>query len=210
ISYKNIIAHLHKCSDFLPAAYATNLKGQVKKIENGIYDLAVLEIKVSDRITMFLVFGKIISARDSKGYYSAVLGVEDTGYYGLIDEFKRRISSCHSKVSLIEISDIDHITGLSNTFRCINAISMAGFVNDGYLPFSLFYSGGKKQMLSSLSNTILLTNIYTHRFTAISEKIGKELIDPVCYKDINNSDLTYKILVLWLWGHDMGHFLKVD
>jgi len=62
----------------------------------------------------------------------------------------------------------------------------------------------------SLSNTVLFTNIYIQRFTIISESIGRQLIYPENVIEQSDSDFVGLILVLWLWGHDVGHFLTQD
>jgi len=208
--YKEIIRLFNDCIEFLPIDSSFKLKDQIKSIENGIYDLASIELATSDKNTIYLILGKIFSSEQSKKYYSAVLGVEDKRFYKLIGKYKKDISNNSDKVSLIKESEIANFVNLNNTFKCMNVVKLSGYINEKHIPFSLFFSGGKKQELSSLSNTILFTNIYLQRFRIISESIGRELIDSNMLTEKSDYNIIEKVLVLWLWGHDIGHFLKED
>jgi hypothetical protein len=208
--YKEIINLLKNCTEFLPADSSLKLKAQIKSIENGIYDLAPIEIETSDKNSVYLILGKIVCPENSKKYYSAVLGIEDKSFYRLIEDYKKEISANCDNLSLISKSEISNLASLCNSFQCMNAVKLSGFVNKKHIPFSLFFSGGAKQQLSSLSNTILFTNIYIQRFKIISESLGRELIDPDNLVKQSDCNITEQILALWLWGHDIGHFLKED
>lgn len=208
--YKEIIDLLKSSTEYLPNKGSAKLNAQIKNIENGIYDLAAVEIETSEIAPYYLIIGKIVSQQDSQRYYSAVLSVEDSRFCGLIDDYKKEISLNYSRLSLVDMTELDHIEGLSNSFKCMIALRLSGFINKKHIPFSLFYSGKDKEQLSSLSNTVLFTNIYAKRFEAISENLGKKVIAPNIYIELTDRKLVEKILVLWLWGHDMGHFLKTD
>ena len=208
--YKEIINLLYKCADYLSSESASKLREQVQRIENGIYDLAVIDISTSDGITVVLVFGKVISSTDSKKYYSAALGTEDTRFYSLIADYKKFISENTQKFELVEKSELNRLTNLNNSFKCVNAIKFAGYINKDHLPFSLFYSGGKKQHLSSLTNAVLFTNLYFERYKLISQKLADLIIDDDGNTENPEPSMSEKILTLWLWGHDTGHFLSND
>ncbi len=208
--YKEIISLLNNCTEFLPAKSSAKLKAQIKSIEKGIYDIEPIELTTSNKNSVYLMLGKIISSEDSKKYYSAVLGIEDERFYRLIEDYKKEIQVNCGKLPLINKSEIDNIASLNNSFKCMNAIKLSGYINKKHIPFSLFFSGGAKQDLSSLSNTVLFTNIYIQRFRIISESIGRQLIHPENVIEQSDSDFIEQILVLWLWGHDVGHFLKED
>jgi len=208
--YKEIISLLNNCTEFLPAESSAKLNAQIKSIENGIYDLEPIELITSDKNSVYLMLGKIISSEDSKKYYSAVLGIEDERFYRLIEDYKKEIQANYGKLPLINKSEINNLAGLNNSFKCINAVKLSGYINKKHIPFSLFFSGGGRQELSSLSNTVLFTNIYIQRFRIISESIGSQLIHPENVIEQSDSDFIEQILVLWLWGHDVGHFLKED
>ena len=208
--YKEIISLLNNCTEFLPAKSSAKLKAQIKSIEKGIYDIEPIELTTSNKNSVYLMLGKIISSEDSKKYYSAVLGIEDKRFYRLIEDYKKEIQVNCGKLPLINKSEIDNIASLNNSFKCMNAIKLSGYINKKHIPFSLFFSGGAKQDLSSLSNTVLFTNIYIQRFRIISESIGRQLIHTGNVIEQSDSDLIEQILVLWLWGHDVGHFLKED
>ena len=166
--YKEIISLLKNCTEFLPAESCSKLKAQIKSIEKGIYDIEPIELTTSDKNSVYLMLGKIISSEDSKKYYSAVLGIEDERFYRLIEDYKKEIQVNCGKLPLINKSEIDNIASLNNSFKCINTIKLSGYINKKYIPFSLFFSGVGRQDLSSLSNTVLFTNIYIQRFTIIS------------------------------------------
>ncbi len=208
--YKEIINLLNTCTEFLPAKSSAKLKAQIKSIEKGIYDIEPIELTTSNKNSVYLMLGKIISSEDSKKYYSAVLGIEDERFYRLIEDYKKEIQVNCGKLPLINKSEIDNIASLNNSFKCMNAIKLSGYINKKYIPFSLFFSGGPRMELSSLSNTVLFTNIYIQRFRIISESIGRQLILPENVIEQLDSDFIGQILVLWLWGHDVGHFLTED
>ena len=208
--YKEIISLLKNCTEFLPAESSAKLKAQIKSIEKGIYDIEPIELVTSDKNSVYLMLGKIISSEDSKKYYSAVVGIEDERFYRLIEDYKKEIQVNCGKLPLINKSEIDNIASLNNSFKCINAIKLSGYINKKHIPFSLFFSGAGRQDLSSLSNTVLFTNIYIQRFTIISESVGRQLIHPESVIEQSDSDFVGQILVLWLWGHDVGHFLTQD
>ncbi|NIP37869.1 MAG: hypothetical protein GWM89_02170 [Candidatus Dadabacteria bacterium] len=208
--YNEIIALLYSLCELLPEKNSVFLKSQIKGIENGIYDLAALEIPVSDKNIVYLIFGKIVSSKDSKRYYSAALGIEEGKFYDLLAGYKKVISQNADNLKLINSSQLNYIAHQSNPFKCINAIKFSGFINKGHIPFSLFYSGGGRQQLSSLSNAVLFVNIYFERFNLISWELGKEYIDSRNMTKNIRPDVLRQILILWMWGHDAGHFIKED
>jgi len=95
--------------------------------------------------------------------------------------------------------------------RCLDVFSLSGGLNTEHKPICVFFSGGARENVSSLSNMTVFINLYQSRFKAITEKIAERYIIGAegLLSELTVED-TLRLLLTWLRGHDVGHFLGAD
>lgn len=208
--YKDILSILRNCKASLTPKNSEYLESQICTISKGIYDLRPISLKINSDNKYIFLFGKILSAEDKTKSYSGVIGLEENRFDNYLKDYKRAIIDVTNLFKLIDIDELDKLEGLENRFSCINVIRFAGYLNKRDLPISLFFSGDKNESVSALSNTTLFTNIYFERFEIVSRLLGKSCFYDLKMLDDVDSDNINNVLLLWFWGHDVGHFLGVD
>jgi hypothetical protein len=94
--------------------------------------------------------------------------------------------------------------------RCIDVFSLAGELNIRHKPICVFFSGGSIESLSTLSKLTVFINVYVRRFQLISKEIARAyMLDYPVIESIDYEDIA-KLLLIWLRGHDLGHFYGED
>jgi hypothetical protein len=94
--------------------------------------------------------------------------------------------------------------------RCIDVFSLAGELNIRHKPICVFFSGSTPQNLSTLSRMTVFINIYVSRFKFISREIAKRYLEDYSVIGVLDDTNIAKLLLLWLRGHDLGHFYGLD
>ena len=207
--YRDIVRILKSCAEFVDEAHCDNYLREIDSIENGIFDIVPVELIIKDKKKLTLLFGKVHTPAGKKSY-SGVLGSEDSETVKLVSDYRDFIENYNLDCPSSVMNFNDSIKKLSTNFRCINVSGFYGSLDSMNLPISLFFSGKGHQRMSSLSNTYLFTNIYFNRYKIISGPLAEKFI----YEYRESTDISAhtkdKILALWLWGHDAGHFAVND
>jgi hypothetical protein len=94
--------------------------------------------------------------------------------------------------------------------RCIDVFSLAGELNIRHKPICVFFSGGGSENLSTLSMMTVFINVYVRRFEFISKEIARNYIEGYSTMENLDYETIARLLLLWLRGHDIGHFYGVD
>jgi hypothetical protein len=185
--------------------------GRVENISRGIYDLCSLTLNKDGEEYINLILGKIFSYEESDlRLYSGALGVANNIYSDLIKEYDNNFRRCLNKSPFKNVNDEFPDKFEFPDMRCIDVFALAGELNQRHKPMCVFFSGGDNANTSALTKLIVFINLYILRFQCITMAIAKKLLDG--YSVIE--DLEYKqigeLLLIWLRGHDLGHFCGED
>lgn len=183
----------------------------VSSIQKGIFDLYPLAAGNSNSDGIELIIGKVFSSGEGgKSSYAGAAGVLNVDFDNTIEEYDSRLPLFADKLRDLQGFVVPVPGDKVPEISCIDVFSLAGALNLPHKPICIFYSGGCKENLSSLSRMTVFINLYAARFKALTEKIarsyitGSEVLEDLTYED------TAKLLLIWLRGHDAGHFMGTD
>ncbi|MGQ0792764.1 MAG: hypothetical protein ACT4NX_01600 [Deltaproteobacteria bacterium] len=208
------LALLREAGKSLPPEAGRAFEGELALALGGrIYDLISLAASAgSGREQIELVIGKIFSSeKENRGRYAGAVGMVNGRFDGLISSYDAKLD-----FFLERLPAPAHIRGASikesaPLMRCLDVIALAGELNRRHKPICVFFSGGGGgERLSTLSQMTVFLNVYVERFKLISRKIAeKHLCEYSLVEPIGDMEIA-AILLLWLRGHDLGHFWGVD
>src|SRR5581483_4407223 len=89
-----------------------------------------------------------------------------------------------------------------------NLYSVGGAADNFPKNFSFFLPEDEGSFKSNVKKTIIFSNLISHRFNHTSRNLGETLIHNFCLTGIP-LDYCTKQLLLWMRGHDIGHFIKL-
>ncbi len=200
---------LRKNSMLLCGDERTRYNKQVDTLASGIYDMVPIRIDCNSTHSVEMIIGKVFSnPLDSR--YAGVVGVINNGYQDIIGRYDAGFES-YTK-DLVKGRGRDTLTGNQQfpEARCLDVIALAGVLNIRHKPICVFYSKSGNEELASLSNMTVFTNLYTTRFQLISKPIAQILLsDYDMIRDLSDKSVA-RVLLLWLRGHDIGHFIGAD
>ena len=185
--------------------------GRVEYISRGIYDLCSLTLDRGREEYINLILGKIFSyEKDDLRLYSGAVGVANNVYNDLIKKYDDKFRLCLKEPHFKNLNN-----GLPDEFefpdmKCIDVFGLAGGLNQSHKPICVFFSGGDSANTSALTKLIVFINLYILRFQCITMAIAKKLlggyslIEGLKYKQVG------ELLLIWLRGHDLGHFCGED
>lgn len=182
----------------------------VQELTKGIYDLYPLCAR-DGRDELELVLGKVFApAGQEETSYAGVAGVANWSYGPMIAEYDKHarglaeelLKSCGYKVFTLPKSFPE--------VRCLDVFLLSGALNLTHKPISVFYSGGSKENVSSLSHMTVFINLYAARWKAITERLASKYITGAGALESLTGDEAARLLLLWLRGHDIGHFVGAD
>ncbi len=192
----------------MPGQYRENFKHEIARLESGIYDLISLPVTIGPGNGLEIIFGKVFSSdNDLNECYAGAIGLSNEKYGGLISKYDSYLKNFQSLAMSKQKIQNDFTLPV---FRCIDVLRYSGDFNRLHKPICVFYSGGNRENVSALSNLVVFPNYYLLRFINISLAISHRLLMcPFKWEDIDTSTIE-KLLIIWLRGHDIGHFLGVD
>ena len=204
VLYQRVIDVLKKGGKELPEDAKIEYMMDVNRLEEGIYDLIPITLKRSGKDYVELILGKIFSfEKNDKKLYCGAAGIINNAFDNLIKGYDRKLNVFSEKLNL-------SINNRVPLMKCMDVFALSGELDVRHKPICVFYSGNGYENTSALSNLSVFINIYVSRFKLISKEIAKRyLLD---YSLIENVD-DYTIgmlLILWLRGHDLGHFFGED
>ncbi len=209
--FQKIVETLKIGTAYLSSEEKLDLMRKVEAMAQGLFDLCSLTLKHKGEDYIDLIIGRILSwDKSTRSFYSGAVGVIDKSFNNLIESYDKKLDLFLERLPVSEEYKGSSIKKSAPLIRCIDVFSLAGELNIRHKPICVFFSGGSFQGLSTLSRMTVFINIYLSRFKLISKKIAKKYLeDYFVLEDLNDEELA-KFLLVWLRGHDLGHFYGVD
>lgn len=184
----------------------------VSALGKGIFDLFPLtagSVKTGKEIE--LVIGKVFSSEgDGESYYSGAAGLVNPGYDGLLSEYDGCLGLFTEALLTSRGYRGKVLQGEVPRIKCLDVFSLAGGLSVRHKSICVFFSGGTKENVSSLSRMTVFVNLYAARFKAMTEKIAlRYLAGAEALAELTPSEAA-RLLLIWLRGHDVGHFIGAD
>ncbi|HSE84344.1 MAG TPA: hypothetical protein VLB01_07335, partial [Thermodesulfobacteriota bacterium] len=174
-------------------------------------DLYPLTLKQRGEDYVDLIIGKIFSwDKDNRGCYAGAVGVVNRNFDDLIKAYDMKLDVFLEKLPVSESYKTLSIKESAPIMRCIDVFCLAGELNIRHKPICVFFSGATPENLSTLSRMTVFINIYNHRFNLISKRIAEKYLEDYSVIKHLDDETTSKLLLLWLRGHDVGHFYGTD
>jgi hypothetical protein len=209
--FGKIIETLKRGAVYLSAEEKLDLERKIDRAAQGIYDLCSITLRYRGEDYIDLTIGKIFSPdKNNRRCYCGAVGVINKSFDALIESYDEKLDSFPQKFPIHEEYKSYRIREKAPVMRCVDVISLAGELNIRHKPICVFFSGGGYENLSTLPRMTVFINLYVSRFELISKEIGIKYIED--YSAIKNLDYgtIAKLLLLWLRGHDLGHFYGID
>lgn len=209
--YQSIIGRLRQGATLLRGKERQRFSEQIEKIAGGIEDVSTVTIYNDDREYVCLILGKIISPENKNApLWAGAVGMVNNRFKEEIEHFERKIPHIFERISATEHTNESVPSLKPSSLLCLDGLAFAGELNARHKPICIFFSGKKTHSLASLPNMAVFINLYSARYCAISREIGIRYIrDFKLIEDLDDNMLSL-ILLLWLRGHDFGHFLGID
>ncbi|HEX3037148.1 MAG TPA: hypothetical protein VHT73_18845 [Thermodesulfobacteriota bacterium] len=209
--FKRIIEILKRGASYLPNEEGSDLETKIEAMAQGIYDLYPLTLKRGGEDYIDLIIGKIFSwDKGNRGFYSGAVGVVNKNFDYLIKSYDKKLDLFLDNLPVPEKYKGFPIKESAPIMRCVDVFSLAGELNIRHKPICVFFSGASPENLSTLSRMTVFINIYTHRFSLISKKIAEKYLEDYSVIKHLDDETISKFLLLWLRGHDVGHFYGMD
>lgn len=209
--FGRFIETLKKGTLYLSGDEKLNIEKRIESMARCIYDLYPITLRYKGQDYIDLIMGKIFSQdRNNCKCYSGAIGVINKSFDSLIQTYDEKIDFFLQKLPIPEQYKGSFARENTPIMRCIDVFSLAGELNIRHKPICVFFSGGGSENLSTLSMMTVFINVYVRRFEFISKEIARNYIEG--YSTIENLDYETiaRLLLLWLRGHDIGHFYGVD
>lgn len=211
IIFRRIIETLKTGVSYLPDEEKSDMESSIDRMANGIYDLYSITLRHRGEDYIDLILGKIFSwDKNNRGYYSGAVGVVNKTFDSLIQSYNERLDYFLEKLPVSDEYKGSSIKKNAPIMRCIDVFSLAGELNIRHKPICVFFSGSGPENLSTLSRMTVFRNVYTARFETISKEIARKYVKDYPVVEDLDENTASKLLLLWLRGHDLGHFYGVD
>jgi len=183
---------------------------QIQTLEKGIFDLYPITVNFGES-EVDLIIGKVFSSEgDSVSYYSGAAGLTNNSYINVFDQFDSKLETLCQKLSVRSSDDGESIKSKAPEIKCLDVFSLAGGLDVSHKPICIFFSGGSPENISSLSNMTVFLNLYSARFRSLTMDIAERyLFGSETIEGLSDSEVS-KLLLIWLRGHDIGHFIGED
>lgn len=182
----------------------------IENLNKGIFDLYPITIKASSS-EMDLVVGKVFASEgDSVSYYSGVAGIVNKNYKAVLDQFDSKLDILCGQLSARFQDENGSIRDKAPDIKCLDVFSLAGAFDLAHKPICIFFSGESPENISTLSNMTVFINLYAARFKALTLEIARHhLLAAELLDELSDSEIS-DLLLIWLRGHDVGHFIGED
>ncbi len=172
--WNEITAKLRAGADSLSGDARAGYESGVAVLEKGIFDLFPLAAG-SARVkgAMELIIGKVFSSEgDGESYYAGAAGIENGEYAQLLEEYDSNMGRFTEALMTSRGYKGKVFNGELPRVKCLDVFSLAGGLDVRHKPICVFFSGGTKENVSSLSRMTVFINLYAARFKALTEKIA--------------------------------------
>ncbi|MEQ9619774.1 MAG: hypothetical protein RIG61_11465 [Deltaproteobacteria bacterium] len=209
--WKGLTDKLSQGSGYLAGPEREAYEAGVYSVQKGIFDLYPLFAGNSNSGGIELIIGKVFSSGGGgKRFYAGAAGVFNRNFDNTIKEYDSRLPLFADKLTDLQGSVVYSPGKQVPEISCIDVFSLAGALDVSHKPICIFYSGGSKENLSSLSRMTVFINLYAARFKALTETIARRYINASGGLEELTYEDTAKLLLIWLRGHDVGHFMGTD
>lgn len=213
-AWSDIIGSLSGCTDTLPKGGGAGFEESLRFLKGGIYDLYPLAIKSEEDPGggVELVLGKVfLSSGGGASFYSGCAGALNDKFDGLIRIYDERMPDFAARLGSLTGGSSLSVPESIPELKCIDVFSLSGGLNTRHKPICVFFSGGARENVSSLSNMTVFINLYVSRFRAITKKIADGYLPWAgeLFVGLGSDDIA-RLLLIWLRGHDVGHFFGAD
>ncbi|MCH7950586.1 MAG: hypothetical protein IH875_08965 [Candidatus Dadabacteria bacterium] len=194
----------------IPERQKDKYEEQIQTIEKGIYDLYPVTVNCGES-EVDLIIGKVFSSEgDNVSCYSGAAGVTNNNYINVIDLFDSKLGELCQKLAVRSSNDGESIKNKAPEIKCLDVFSLAGGLDVTHKPICVFFSGESPENISSLSNMTIFLNLYSARFRALTMDIAERyLLGSEIIVKLSDTEIS-KLLLVWLRGHDVGHFIGED
>ncbi len=209
--FQQMIDLLRLAGQILPEVDRADYLGQVEYISRGIYDLCSLTLNRDGEGYINLILGKIFSyEKDDLTLYSGAVGILNSVYDDLIKEYDSKFRVCLKKSPFKNVAGEFPDKIDFPDMKCIDVFALAGELNQKHKPICVFFSGADNANTSALTKLIVFINLYILRFQCITMAIAKKLLEGYSViEDLECKEIG-ELLLIWLRGHDIGHFCGED
>ena len=209
--FQKIISSLRKGASYLSGRGKFELERQIEAISGGIYDLYPLALINEGKECIDLILGKIFSLdKNDRRCYAGAIGSVNNSFDALIVAYDKKLDLLKQILPGSSKNEGFSVKGNAPVIRCIDVFALAGELNTRHKPICVFFSGGNPENLSNLSRMTVFINLYTRRFALISKEIGRRYLGDYAIIDDLDDEKIGRLLLLWLRGHDLGHFCGED
>ena len=209
-AWREIIETLRATSPGVPEPGRAGFDRDVRVLEGGIYDLYPLRAESGGELLELIVGRVFLSSGGGEGYYAGAAGALNRDYARLIEDYDRHIPLFSERLRALSGSTAITPPDALPELRCLDVFSLSGGLDVEHKPICVFFSGGGRENVSALSNLTVFINLYVNRFKAITGKIAERYISGAGpLGELSYSD-TARLLLIWLRGHDTGHFMGAD
>jgi len=183
---------------------------QIQTLEKGIFDLYPITVNFRES-EVDLIIGKVFSSEGNNvSYYSGAAGLTNNNYINVLDQFDSKLETLCQKLSVRSSDDSESIKSKAPEIKCLDVFSLAGGLDVSHKPICVFFSGGSPENISSLSNMTVFLNLYSARFRSLTMDIAERYLSgSETLEELSDSEIS-KLLLIWLRGHDIGHFIGED
>jgi len=184
---------------------------RVLGMKKGIFDLYPITVYSPDKSLMEFVIGKVfLSDSQKQGSYSGAAGIITRRYDETIRIYDSNLERIANTLLVTGDVKVEPVGEKVPDIRCMEVFSLKGGLNLSHKPICVFYSGGEKENLSALSHMTVFINLYVARYKAVTERIAHKYMEDYSLVECLTDDEIAKILLIWLRGHDVGHFTGPD
>ncbi|MCI0454067.1 MAG: hypothetical protein L0Y68_03610 [Candidatus Dadabacteria bacterium] len=209
--YQKMVETLKRGASYLSGQEKLDLSSKVESMRQGIYDICSITLRRKEEDYIDLILGKIHSwDKHNSRCYSGAVGVINKSFDNLIEGYDKKLDLFLENLPVSEEKRGFSIKKSAPVMRCIEVFFLAGELNIRHKPICVFFSGGTPQNLSTLSRMTVFINIYATRFKLISKEIARKYLEDYSVIEGLDESITSKLLLVWLRGHDLGHFYGVD
>ena len=209
--FQRIIETLKRGALYLSGEEKLDLEGKADLVARGIYDLYPIILRHKGEDYLDLIIGKILSwDKNNRRCYSGAVGVVNKSFDNLIESYDEKLDFFLEKLPAPQEYKGFSIKRSAPLMRCIDVVSLAGELNIRHKPICVFFSGGGYENPSTLSRMTVFINVYVRRFQLISKEIARKYLEDYSVIEDLDDDTIAKLLLVWLRGHDLGHFYGVD
>lgn len=211
ILFQKILERLRVSGMLLSDKDRMCFENRLKTLSRGIYDVFSVPLMQNGEELLEFILGKVFSPeKGNRSYYFGALGVVNNSFNTVLGLYDKKIPFFLDNLPVSDDKRGSSLVDRVPVIKCLDVISLAGEFNGYNKPICVFFSEGNPSSLYALSKVMVFVNLFVKRFQVISRRIAERyLLEYEMIKELEES-LVARVLLLWLRGHDIGHFFGAD